>query len=153
MNAPVPDPALSDTRATGGIVDPSTPHGGTEGTECLVPLPQGAISLGSTLRHIADSEASVLGGYVVERLAERADALETALRAVVSELADVSDAKAEALAQIERVRALHQPPEAASPATRLHGMCLECSRPDHDGNPGLLHPWPCETVSMLGPAQ
>lgn len=134
---------------------PSTPAVGVRTSEGATGAPGGAhdLSLGDKLRHIAATEETVLGGYVVDFLADRADALEGALRSVVSELADVSDAKAAALAQIERVRALHQPPEAASPATRLHGMCLECSRPDHEGNPGLLHPWPCETVSMLGTAQ
>jgi hypothetical protein len=90
--------ALRTAPATGGIVDPSTPHGGTEGTECLIPLGQGAISLGDKLRHIAATEETVLGGYVVDLLAYRADELER----------ERYEAKERARLAVEQCRHLHQ---------------------------------------------
>jgi len=71
----VPDAPDADRPAAQDA--PAAPPVGTEASG-VATGPQIAVrlSLGDTLRHIADSEASVLGGYVVERLAERADALE-----------------------------------------------------------------------------
>lgn len=86
----------------------------------------GGLSLGDMLRHIADSEAAVLGGYVVAHLADRADALERDLARVnqidaeghdlmtlasenltlAAQVEQWQDSAKYAVRQVERVRAL-----------------------------------------------